>query len=383
MQDWSLIASFGVTAILLCGCGTQTLHSQTASRPAVADNAIHVTAFRALQFYGAQQGWALASISSASSSTQYVILMTKDGGRHWTPVLQPAPLGSIATADFTSPDHGALVLSSASSARAVAYTTANGGRVWHKFVLKNGLTTGVNSAQINFSSSANGWIALSSTGLGYAQTVLYRTQDGGIQWASLPHPTAWSIFPNGLTAKDTTVWVTGQNHSNQSNQTMMTTDAGGHWFALQVSLPRGVTNADTFPMVVAGSAHVLPVLLYLPQQFGFMLYHQAAGGFQPTTTLAIKTIDPPLNEVLNANQAWVVGRYHLYHTNTGGRSWTPIHQVSAAWRLLDIQGSGIGYAVVQSPSTTPQLLLTTDGGQHWQAIRYVVKPSSKKSTTTS
>lgn len=356
--------------MLLVGCGNIAANPLPAKNVKLHAGDPVIKKFLSLHFTTPTQGWAMALTATSANRSQFMVLTTHTGGKSWRVVLHPTTPGSTVAHDFVSGNQAVIVIASQDSGRWTVYETTDRGRKWSHSTFGSALSSGIDYAEVTFDSNQNGWIAVSSTGLSYAQTQFYHTTDGGHRWSPTSSLLASAIFPTGLTVSGTQLWLTGQNHSSHSNETMISTDSGQQWTPLRVSLPAGITNGDTYPMTLSTTQATLPLLLYLPNSLGFNLYHHSGSGFVPTTTLPIHTTGAPLYAIPNSHDAWVVGQHHLYRTHTGGTNWASIYNKTIRWNAVDFLANGVGYAAESPGSGHPTLLRTQDGGTHWQRVAY-------------
>jgi photosystem II stability/assembly factor-like uncharacterized protein len=81
----------------------------------------------------------------------------------------------------------------------------------------------------------------------------------------------------------------------------------------------------------------------------------------------------------DAQHGWAVGTSSLLGTTDGGATWTALGDPCGAIRSVHFVSSDLGYAVaggsqvrldggVPAPAVGGELLTTTDGGKHWQAV---------------
>lgn len=367
----------GGIAILSAGCGNlataqpiDASHSSKTPSPS-RTRSIHPQNFMSLHFVSQNDGWAIVE-NRPSATHPFLVITTKNGGRLWRVALRLSPTQSVMTQDFLSKKHAVVVVSGASASDGLVYETTNRGKSWVQSPLN---ITGGDLALVDFSTPQNGWIGLSTTGLSYSQTQFYHTHDGGDVWSANKSPLVGAIFPKGLTVNGPSFWVTGHNHSNRPDEVLISNDGARHWSHLVVPLPSGVTNADTYPLVVAGQNQTLPVLLYLKQGWGFNLYQKSHARFHATTTLPIHTVNPPLYAITGWQNAWVVGRDHLYRTTTGGKSWTSVYRIRSPWSVVDFLSTGVGYAIGPQRGGWPLLWRTQDGGSQWRPTPYRIQSS--------
>ena len=127
-----------------------------------------------------------------------------------------------------------------------------------------------------------------------------------------------------------------------------------HYLKLQsnwvfTSHDAGMTFEPTSRVVVGGSSEYLDQITSLP------------ASPSPGTILVAKSV-PHGVKVSD----------HLYLTRNSGKSWvsvyaTPLSSFSPLIQFVAFASSRLGYAIVQRTTTTSALIISTNGGQTWQA----------------
>lgn len=100
------------------------------------------------------------------------VFVSPDGGDHWTGHAIPAGVGVPAPFDAVSPSVWVW------ASRTGLYVTRDGGRRWHRIVLRH-LPPSAWIDKIDFTSSRVGWAIFSGLG---AHPSLFHTTDGGVHW---------------------------------------------------------------------------------------------------------------------------------------------------------------------------------------------------------
>jgi photosystem II stability/assembly factor-like uncharacterized protein len=158
--------------------------SQTSSPPEVAPE---------LQVVDAVRAWALIP-QSACSNTQCPteLRRTTDGGQTWTTVAT----GDIALIRFASATRGWMAIGNIGNSAQVRMTS-DGGTTWSAgFSTTTGLPVGLDAATVNIAwfLTSNGGYCTSSNCSNYT---LFRTTDGGLNWANLGNPKAFATSCSG------------------------------------------------------------------------------------------------------------------------------------------------------------------------------------------
>lgn len=279
---------------------------------------------------------------------------TTDGGRTWTATDRvPVPLKAVATA----PGGAAWVETGRCGAASpdactssLLLVSADGGRRWRKVHSAESVTS------VSPLSSTAAWaVPASRHGNPTGPRQLVYTDNGGQRWQTEPSPCTQSRGP-GTWAVDFTTprtgWVlcAGEPATDmQAKALYVTTDAGRSW-RLRATTPPFAGQAAAPP----GAGH-LPLVGYLP---GLDMTGNGTG--------------------------WMwADRRGLSATRTDGHSWTRVasgivdddaNSVVAASLL----GDQSGFLLINQPLRDarcdgrrcgPELLATTDDGQHWTTLR--------------
>ncbi len=255
--------------------------------------------FHAVFFIDQNRGWAAGSKGS--------LLSTVDGGKSWQ-VKSPPTEDSIRDIYFADANHGLIVcernifeLKSNNEARAYIMRTTDGGEHWKRSSISN---TDVRLVRAIFQRSGRGW-AFGEGG------VLFRTQDGGVNWLRSQAPTRFLLLGASF-VDDENGWLVGAGST-----ILQTTDGGETWQSARLPNDERVRfNATSF---------------------------------------------------VDARLGWAVGSEGaIYRTINGGRSWRKQHS-GVTGDLLDVKflNAVEGWAV----GAEGTLLHTTDGGIRWMAER--------------
>ena len=191
---------------------------------------------------------------------------------------------------------------------------------------------------------------------------LFRSEDGGRTWLTLPYPAGTASFksdssdcprvaPHAFFLNPAEGWVIAQTHAYASAQIFHTNDGGVHW-ALTGSFDiKSQLNVD----VVSGLQCKFTITHELPGDFQFE--NSTAGWYVPYD---------PNGSTLSAL---------LYRTRDGGLNWRPISiavptdafHYAARVASLTFFSPEAGAAVVSevAGSATGYVFQTTDGGAHW------------------
>lgn len=170
--------------------------------------------FAAVQFFDAQNGWAL-SASELYSTIQ--LAHTTDGGNHWAMVDTGIP-GTVNVGwaivnggmHFSDTQHGCA------AGWDVVVCTSDGGAHWAQVVVDCGFPGCVDGHVIAFADALHGWLGAGA---------LYQSTDGGAHWSNDTPQTSRGGSYYGLQfTSPSTGWLAGHD-----GYLFQTTDSGAHW----------------------------------------------------------------------------------------------------------------------------------------------------------
>ena len=294
-------------------------------------------------------GWAIGGLTDWGDH----VLSTADGGVTWkdvTPPEQVAPSDDnlSATGFFQDALIGWVIYSYTSGntpAQSVVWRTQDGGSTWQAsqpLDLTN-LSEFYNPSEMQFVDGNTGWLmAHVGVGMNHDYIVLYRSNNGGLTWDRLLDPYTdssgiMSCSKTGLLFTDTTHgWLTGDCHGVAAGVLLFKSNDGGATWT-PVSLPDPTIAPGLFSNFEAACGS------YDPFFFSNALGHLAVNCMDYSQ-------DPPTYQ------------YFLYTTYNGGSNW-----VSSTYpgESLYFFSEGTGWALAR------KIHRTTDGGFTWKAIANV------------
>lgn len=200
----------------------------------------------ALAFSSPHLGTALAGLGVAMGHAQYQILRTNNGGRTWSPTATIwMPSGSV-TLSMLSATQGVIVGGPGGGTREVAVMTKNGGRHWTPTPLPapSPLQIGasLSATRLAFSSLRDGFVVNAYGQMNAAKHMVpilqeLLTRTGGRTWQqkSLPTKALMGTITALSFSSPTTGWVA--LYSMRRNQTVIesTVDQGQFWRVLRLS----------------------------------------------------------------------------------------------------------------------------------------------------
>ncbi len=320
---------------------TQPPAAARASTPAPASTPPRPQAFEpaGASFVSPSLGWVLGSTGCADCAG---LLMTTDGGSHWTAL--PAPPAGIGY-DTQSPE-AVTDVAFADARNGFLYgpamlVTHDGGRSWARETLPP-LPTFLDGAH-SFAIGAGFAYAITQANSDAAYS-LWRMAVGGGHWTRLPlpdgasAPVTWngslSVYAEGSTVVLLRPGFTGPvTQPGQNGQLWLGTD-GTDWQPANVPCepPAG------------GGAFVMSMALGHPDAWLLDCYDNEQSQQQQNT------------------------QQHLFGTIDGGQIWVRLPDPASHEMPVALADNGSGHAFLAEEGPGDVLRATFDGGLHWQTI---------------
>ncbi len=372
-----------------------------------------VPQLQTLSMQDTRHGWALnipdevtqtdTGITSTSTN-QYEVLITNDGGNQWQDVTPPGiQPGTPITPDFVSASLAWLLVGANQ-----LYVTTNGGQTWKtRSAPDASLSNTVD--HITFLNAEVGWLILSDAS-NPPVISLFRTTNSGRSWVNLQNTNAQvnsraAQLPlqnfQRLTFLDArTGWAAGENASTDGVVVLYTThDGGATWQQRTAALPADgfsgpsvdaqapeFFNArDGILDVVSSTAVPQAQIANLPQSgiLGRVIYVTHNGG--ATWTSGALLPDPQGSvSFSDAHHGWVASSFSLdlWSTSDGGANWTLVSSSGlssyagggggGADSAIDFVSSQVGWATREDPIQGTTLFKTVDGGQTWTQLALTI-----------
>jgi photosystem II stability/assembly factor-like uncharacterized protein len=254
-------------------------------------------------------GWAIGGQTSWGDH----VLRTSDGGSTWTDLTPPeeaaqAGDNKTATGYFQDAQTAWVIFSNTSGitpSQSVVWRTQDGGLTWQAsqpLDLTN-LTEFYNPSNLQFVNGQTGWLmAHVGVGMMHDYIVLYRSQDGGVNWARIQDPyndtsSIMSCSKTGMLFSDATHgWLTGDCHGVAPGVLLYQSNDGGVTWK-SITLPEPTSTPGLFTNQLAGCGS------YNPFFFSNDLGHLAVN-------------------CAFYDQTPVKYQYFVYTTQDGGSTWT-------------------------------------------------------------
>lgn len=333
-----------------------------------------------MQFVTPTTGWFAADIGGG----EFAILNTTDAGRHWTRQLAGSTEGRSEYMRFFNAMRGVFVLV---GARALIYTTSDGGRTWSRRPPLPGESPFVLSAF--FVDQERGWLLVRGGPAEVALVELWRTDDGGITWINMGSPALASDQPYSVAFAD-------RDHGWLATRSVgpylyTTADAGHMWSRFQLPAPpSGWPQQGDFFVVAeptVGSGAVASVINFAP------LSDRSRSG--------ASVVDyPPLTVRTFDGGGSVTYAYTTFVDTTSGDGLRLVHwdQEMAPTELDPTAGQvqlgsvdrGASWSIISAPPAVGSISYfdtydwwwvglgswstSSDGGKTWTADRYIGVP---------
>lgn len=297
----------------------------------------------------ANLGWAIGGLTDWGDH----VLSTVDGGLTWKDVSPPeeaAPSGDnlAATGFFPDAQTGWVIYSYTSGitpSQSVVWRTQDGGITWQASqpLDLTDLSEFYNPSHLQFVNGQMGWLMVHvGVGMNHDYIILYRSNNGGLTWDRLLDPYTdssgiMSCSKTGLLFTDKTQgWLTGDCHGVAAGVQLFKSSDGGATWAL-VTLPDPTNAPGLFSNFEAACGS------YDPFFFSNELGHLAVNCMDYSQ-------DPPTYQ------------YYIFTTYNGGSDWA---SSTYPGETLYFFSEGTGWALAR------KIHRTTDGGFTWKAIANV------------
>ncbi len=310
------------------------------------------------------------------------VLRTEDGGVTWYDVSPSgvSALGYSAISDFLDVTHGwVLVPDSKDPLVGMLYRTGDGGKNWASASVPFG------TGDLQFLDSKQGWVM---AGLGVAAgsmgVAVFQTSDGGATWtqtytndpnqANAGESLPLAGLKDGLTALDMqTAWVGGIIYAPGTIYLYQTRDGGRSWGQVPVKVPAGYEQAEfetIGPQFVTAKDAYMPV--HVTSQNGVMLaiYATHDGGLNWSLTPTMIPQGGSMDFVSpSAGLVWNSSAFYVTHD--GGGTWTitpPDVAFGEGFAGMDFVDAATGFTLTNDVTGTRGLYKTSDGGATWSAL---------------
>jgi photosystem II stability/assembly factor-like uncharacterized protein len=307
------------------------------------------------------------------------ILRTTDGGSTWYNVSPQGvtAFGFNATRSFLNAEQGWVLVPEASDpfGSGLLYRTEDGGLNWTVYPVPFG------GGDLTFIDGSHGWMMSAlGAGAGSMAVAIFTTDDGGATWTQAytndPNlPGAGDSLPlggikNNLTPLGAeTAWVGGVIYAPETFYLYKTTDGGRTWAPQTLPTAPGMQNTevavDIGPIFTSSSEGILPVR-FSGETLRTGFYATQDGGLN----WEYLTFMPGAGSVdfVSPSEGFFWTGEQFFFTADGARTWTSIAPdvlFSASFAGMDFVNTLTGWVWTYGETGQYGLYKTTDGGATW------------------
>ncbi len=370
-RELRAVSLIAFAVILVATAGVIYLHSTTPPAPnSTALNPVDRNLVSAssvdYDFITPTIGWALVDVSNEPPSTigKFWIFGSTDGAKHWhqeVAGLSGSTLLSSHSIQFLDASHGFAFLGGDPDQ---LYRTDDGGTDWASRPLP-----ATDVAEVAFTDSMNGWLLSSGRTLTIQTTPLvspyhlYATSDGGVKWRPLPDtPPSASV---GAFRNPNEAWMGGLGFGKPF--VYVSSDAARTWHPRYLPSPPG----QTWDANAAGGVMLLPSNVSLLPGSGVVAdvtnssEHYLFSSFDAGLTWQYLPAPPGFPAYEDALHWWARGGTTLFKSADAGQSWIAVsHAVPRSLEGLRVLDSQHAWGVTIEAGGYG-LVVTSDGGQRW------------------
>ncbi|MGB7874865.1 MAG: hypothetical protein WBL25_10815 [Anaerolineales bacterium] len=342
----------------------------TPSPPTIAAPVVASPAITSLHMLSELDGWAIS---------ESAILRTTDGGSTWYNV---SPQGITAfgygtTNTFLNASQAWVMVADASdpAGSGLLYRTDDGGINWSVYPVPFG------GGDLAFTNENDGWMmAYLGVAAGSMAVSIYRTDDGGATWTQVytndPNLAgAGDSLPlggikNNLTPLDAnTAWVSGIVYAPETFYIFKTSDGGQVWVSQPMPAAPGMqdteVSVDSGPIFASPSDGILPIRFTGDTlRTGFYATQDAGLSWEFVTFM------PGAGAVdfVSPSDGFFWTGEQFFFTVDGAQTWTTINSdapFAEAFAGMDFVNTRTGWVWTYNVTGQYDLYKTTDGGATW------------------
>ena len=375
-KSMKLLLSFLFLLSLLTACAapvelTPTPYPDTPSPAEINAPLVESPALVSIEFLNELDGWGV---------TETQIVRTNDGGITWYDVTPPEVTETGYSVDIFVLDNDHIWMQLPDVENFLnggsLYRTTDGGLTWTSSEVP------FNRGDLNFLDANNGWVmSVLGAAAGSMGVSVFQTSDGGATWDQTytndPNlANAGDSLPlggqkSGFTALNMkTAWVYGLTYEPGAVYLYRTEDGGANWAEQSLPLPPGVENAELS----------VEKIEFISPNFGFLTMRITADNMN----LAVYTSDdsgktwsltPTLipgsgsADFLSVDEAVIYNGSQFYVTRDAARTWSiipPDVLFDESFAGMDFVNALSGWVITVDPTTNERRLYrTSDGGATW------------------
>jgi len=341
--------------------------------PTIAAPTVSMPEITTLQMLNELDGWAISERN---------VLRTTDGGSTWYNVSPPGvtALGFGTAHTFLNASQAWVMVADASdpASSGLLYRTQDGGLNWTVY------PTPFGGGDMTFIDETHGWMmAPLGVAAGSMAVSIFTTNDGGASWtqaftndpnlANASETLPLGGIKNNLTPLDEeTAWVGGVIYSPETFYLYKSTDGGQTWAPQTIPTAPGMQNTevavDIGPIFLTPSDGILPIRFTGETlRTGFYVTHD--GG----ATWEFATFMPGAGAVDFASPTdgflWTGGQFFV--TVDGAQTWTSVNpnvQFGETFAGMDFVNTRTGWVWTYDGTGQYGLYKTTDGGITWYPL---------------
>jgi photosystem II stability/assembly factor-like uncharacterized protein len=342
----------------------------TPSPPTIAAPIVSAPSITFLQMLSELDGWAVS---------ENAILRTTDGGATWYNVSPQGgtEFGYGTAKTFLNASQAWVIVADASdpAGSGLLYRTDDGGLNWTVYPVPFG------GGDMVFTDENNGWMmAFLGVAAGSMAVSIYKTDDGGATWrqtytndpnlADASDSLPFGGIKSNLTALDAdTAWVGGVIYAPETFYLYKTTDGGQTWATQTIPAAPGMQNTEV--AINVGPIFTSPDDAILPIQFAGETYRT---GFYATHDGGVSwefvSFMPGSGDVdfVSPSDGFFWTGEQFFVTVDGAQTWTSVNSnapFAGSFAGMDFVNTRTGWVWTYDVTGQYGLYKTTDGGATW------------------
>ncbi len=354
---------------------TPSPYPDTPAPPAIAAPVVESPSLLNIEFFNELDGWGV---------TETEVVRTNDGGLTWYNVTPPdvEETGSTVEIFILDKEHAWVQKPDFNNFpnNGLLYRTLDGGLNWAIS------STPFSAGDLSFLDTSNGWmLADLGVGAGSNAVAVFQTTDGGATWTQTytndpNNPEAADSLPLGGIKSDLvplnmqTAWVGGVVYSSGTVYLFRTDDSGRTWSTVNLELPEG---AEDFELGIDRDQ-----MQFVSATDGFLAVRMAGDSTQTAVYITNDGGDtwrltPALipgagaSDFLSAEEAVIYNGEEFYVTRDAARTWNTVMPdivFGDSFGSMDFVNPNSGWVITVDPENHRSLYRTHDGGVTWLPV---------------